>query len=101
MTKEKAVVTFVVPVDLFARRSSGPSHIDVMLDARRAAVLEKLFMGLYRSDATLYDGRHVDRRADVVRYLLDLASAHIAAEEEEAGPHTRKTKKTKSGGSGP
>ena len=46
-------------------------HVDVTLDADQNAGLNRLFGALHHSSTRLANGRHIDTKANAIRWLLE------------------------------
>jgi hypothetical protein len=59
-------------------------HVNVHLSQKQSLTLNKIFRGLHATHQTMEDGRHVDKRPDVIRWILDQIES-IYAGSEAAG----------------
>ncbi len=56
-------------------------HVEARLTAEQGEILNYLFTALHGQGATLRSKRHVDTRADAVRWLLERVGAVMAREQ--------------------
>jgi len=71
-------VTIEIPIAITDVEASGPVHLDVNLSRKDASVIEKIFVGLREEHQTLSNGHHVDRRVDVLRWLVDAVAEQLS-----------------------
>lgn len=56
-----------------------PRHVETRLDRDQGDALRRLFEGLHQRGVRLASGQHVDRYAQVIRYLLDQVVGQVNA----------------------
>lgn len=71
-----------------AERSYIGRHLDVHLSRDQATTLHRLFRALHDRHARLDNGRHIDRPADAVRYLLEQLGAVASDGRPQPQPAT-------------
>ena len=78
---------YVVQIDVpLAEAEPGTymgQHVEARLTPVQGAALNRLFTALHKQGETLQGGRHVDTRADAMRWLLEQVSEARAGEAPE------------------
>ena len=67
----EAVETVTIEVPLRGEHDRGPGHVDAQLDRKQAGILRRVQNALNHGNYRTANGRHVNTRADAVRWLIE------------------------------